>query len=120
MERVTGRNPLGSIELRASRWSGAQEATCAGRRTMTRSGHFANRPSERQQVAGGRTDRPSGACEAMHRPRSLDYVFTLAETRLDDGAGKGVGKLSVDAKVGVDTLKPGWWKSRNSAASPDV
>ena len=47
------------------------------------------------------TDRPISAWEAMNRPRSMDYDFTLADIRFD-GDGKGVGKLSVAAKIRVD------------------
>lgn len=62
--------------------------------------HFAR---ERKLEDGGRqivlaTDRPIGSWEAMQRPRSIDYDFTLADIRFD-GDGKGVGKLSVAAKI---------------------
>ena len=65
--------------------------------------HFAR---ERKLDDGGRqivlaTDRPISAWEAMNRPRSMDYDFTLADIRFD-GDGKGVGKLSVAAKIRVD------------------
>jgi hypothetical protein len=65
--------------------------------------HFAR---ERKLEDGGRqivlaTDRPISAWEAMNRPRSMDYDFTLADIRFD-GDGKGVGKLSVAAKIRVD------------------
>lgn len=65
--------------------------------------HFAR---ERKLDDGGRqivlaTDRPISAWEAMNRPRSADYDFTLADIRFD-GDGKGVGKLSVAAKVSVN------------------
>ncbi len=61
---------------------------------------------ERKLDDGGRqivlaTDRPISAWEAMNRPRSMDYDFTLADIRFD-GDGKGVGKLSVAAKIRVD------------------
>jgi hypothetical protein len=65
--------------------------------------HFAR---ERKLEDGGRqivlaTDRPISAWEAMNRPRSADYDFTLADIRFD-GDGKGVGKLSVAAKIRVN------------------
>ena len=65
--------------------------------------HFAR---ERKLEDGGRqivlaTDRPISAWEAMNRPRSADYDFTLADIRFD-GDGKGVGKLSVAAKVRIN------------------
>jgi hypothetical protein len=65
--------------------------------------HFAR---ERKMDDGGRqivlaTDRPISAWEAMNRPRSMDYDFTLADIRFD-GDGKGVGKLSVAAKIRID------------------
>ena len=65
--------------------------------------HFAR---ERKLDDGGRqivlaTDRPISAWEAMNRPRSTDYDFTLADIRFD-GDGKGVGKLSVAAKIRVN------------------
>lgn len=64
--------------------------------------HFAR---ERKLDDGGRqiilgTDRPISAWEAMNRPRSSDYEFTIADIRFD-GDGKGVGKLAVAAKVTV-------------------
>jgi hypothetical protein len=65
--------------------------------------HFAR---DRKLDDGGRqivlaTDRPISAWEAMNRPRSADYDFTLADIRFD-GDGKGVGKLSVAAKIRVN------------------
>ena len=65
--------------------------------------HYAR---ERKLEDGGRqivvaTDRPISTWEAMNRPRSADYDFTLADIRFD-GDGKGVGKLSVAAKVSVN------------------
>jgi hypothetical protein len=65
--------------------------------------HFAR---EAKLEDGGRqivlaTDRPISAWEAMNRPRSMDYDFTLVDIRFD-GDGKGVGKLSVAAKIRTD------------------
>jgi hypothetical protein len=65
--------------------------------------HYAR---ERKLEDGGRqivvaTDRPISTWEAMDRPRSVDYDFTIADIRFD-GDGKGVGKLSVAAKVSVN------------------
>ena len=65
--------------------------------------HYAR---ERKLEDGGRqivlaTDRPMSYWEAANRPRSADYDFTIADIRFD-GDGKGVGKLSVAAKVSVN------------------
>jgi hypothetical protein len=65
--------------------------------------HYAR---ERKLEDGGRqvvvaTDRPMSHWEAANRPRSADYDFTIADIRFD-GDGRGVGKLSVAAKVSVN------------------
>ena len=65
--------------------------------------HFAR---ERKLEDGGRqivlaTDRPMSYWEAANQPRSAEYDFTIADIRFD-GDGKGVGKLSVAAKVSVN------------------
>jgi hypothetical protein len=44
------------------------------------------------------TDRPMSFWEAMNKPRSADYAFTLAEIRLR-ADGKGEGKLVPAAKI---------------------
>jgi hypothetical protein len=80
--------------------------------------HFAR---ERKLEDGGRqivlaTDRPIGAWEAMNRPRSADYEFTIADIRFD-GDGKGVGKLAVAAKVSTDD-KTGNIEIENFSSEP--
>jgi hypothetical protein len=47
------------------------------------------------------TDRPMSFWEAVQRPRSADYQFTLAEIRLRPD-GKGEGKLVPAAKIDYD------------------
>jgi hypothetical protein len=44
------------------------------------------------------TDRPIGFWEAVNRPRSIDYPFTVIELQLDEN-GEGVGKLSIATKL---------------------
>ena len=43
------------------------------------------------------TDRPIGYWEAVNRPRSIDYPFTVIEFHLKDGAGEG--KMSLATKI---------------------
>ena len=79
--------------------------------------HFAR---ERKLEDGSRqivlaTDRPISAWEAMNRPRSMDYDFTVADIRFD-GDGKGVGKLTVAAKISVN--KDGAIEIENFANEP--
>ena len=79
--------------------------------------HFAR---ERKLEDGGRqivvaTDRPMSFWEAANRPRSADYDFTLADIRFD-GDGKGVGKLTVAAKISVN--KDGAIEIENFANEP--
>jgi hypothetical protein len=47
------------------------------------------------------TDRPIGLWEAVNRPRTIDYPFTLIEMRLDN-KGNGEGKLSLATKIIYD------------------
>ena len=47
------------------------------------------------------TDRPIGFWEASHRPRTIDYPFTLVEVRLNSD-GEGEGKLSLATKITAD------------------
>ena len=80
--------------------------------------HFAR---ERKLEDGGRqivlaTDRPIGAWEAMNRPRSADYEFTVADIRFD-GDGKGVGKLAVAAKITTND-KTGAIEIENFSSEP--
>jgi len=62
--------------------------------------HFAR---QRNEADGGRmvflmTDRYVGAWEAMNRPRTIDYPFTLIQLQLGKD-GKGVGKASIATKI---------------------
>ena len=62
--------------------------------------HFAR---QRPEADGGRmvflmTDRYVGAWEAMNRPRTMDYPFTLIQLQLDK-AGRGVGKASIATQI---------------------
>jgi hypothetical protein len=62
--------------------------------------HFAR---QRGEDEGGRmvflmTDRYIGVWEAMNRPRTIDYPFTLIQLELDKN-GKGVGKASIATKI---------------------
>jgi hypothetical protein len=62
--------------------------------------HFAR---QRPEAEGGRmvflmTDRYVTAWEAMNRPRTIDYPFTLIQLQLDK-AGKGVGKASIATRI---------------------
>lgn len=62
--------------------------------------HFAR---QRPEAEGGRmiflmTDRYINAWEAMNRPRTIDYPFTLIQLQLDR-EGKGVGKASIATKI---------------------
>src|SRR5262245_51903314 len=61
---------------------------------------------ERPGRDGGRdvvlaTDRPISYWEAVNRPRSIDYPFTLIQIHLD-AHGKGEGKLAIAAKITAD------------------
>ena len=62
--------------------------------------HFA---MQKPEAEGGRmvflmTDRYIGAWEAMNRPRTIDYPFTLIQLQLDKD-GRGVGKASIATKI---------------------
>src|SRR6478736_4653763 len=62
--------------------------------------HFAR---QKPEAEGGRmiflmTDRYVNAWEAMNRPRTIDYPFTLIQLQLDKD-GNGVGKASVATKI---------------------
>jgi len=61
---------------------------------------------QRSSAEGGReiflmTDRYVGAWEAMNRPRTIDYPFTLIQLQLDD-QGRGVGKASIATQITQD------------------
>ena len=65
--------------------------------------HFAR---QRSEPDGGRmiflmTDRYIGAREAMNRPRTIDYPFTLIQLDLDK-SNRGVGKASVATQITQD------------------
>jgi hypothetical protein len=47
------------------------------------------------------TDRPVALWEAVNRPRSIDYPFTLIELHVDR-SGEGEGKMSVATKINFD------------------
>jgi len=62
--------------------------------------HFAR---QKPDAEGGRmvflmTDRYITGWEAMNRPRTLDYPFTLVQLQLDR-EGKGVGKASIATRI---------------------
>jgi hypothetical protein len=70
--------------------------------------HFAR---QRPEAEGGRTivlatDRYITGWEAINRPRTIDYPFTLIQLQLDRN-DQGVGKLSVATKITVkgDTIE---------------
>ena len=46
------------------------------------------------------TDRPISMWEAVNRPRSIDYPFTLIELRLNDRL-EGEGKLNLAARIDI-------------------
>jgi hypothetical protein len=50
------------------------------------------------------TDRPVGIFEAVNRPRSIDYPFTLIEMHVDR-QNQGEGKMSVATKITFDKKK---------------
>jgi hypothetical protein len=65
--------------------------------------HFAR---QRPGKDGGReiflmTDRYVGAWEAINRPRTIDYPFTLIQLQLDKD-GRGVGKASIATQITQD------------------
>jgi hypothetical protein len=60
------------------------------------------------------TDRPIGFWEAVNRPRTIDYPFTVIELQMD-GKGEGVGKLSIATKL---TLSGGVLTLENFANQP--
>jgi hypothetical protein len=65
--------------------------------------HFAR---QKPEAEGGRmiflmTDRYVTAWEAMRRPRTIDYPFTLIQLQMDRN-DKGVGKASIATKITQD------------------
>lgn len=60
--------------------------------------------AQHQEAEGGRmiflmTDRPIRMWEAMNRPRTIDYPFTLIQLQVDKD-GNGVGKAMKDGPIG--------------------
>lgn len=58
---------------------------------------------QRQEAEGGRmiflmTDRPIRMWEAVNRPRTIDYPFTLIQLQVDKD-GNGVGKASIATRI---------------------
>ena len=47
------------------------------------------------------TDRRIGFWEAVNRPRTIDYPFTIIELRVDQ-SGTGEGKMSIATKITMD------------------
>lgn len=141
-----GRANAGRIEIVIERWSSERErdalittlkdkgsdALLSQLQKMPRVGYIRNANGgsvgwdlhfarERKLEDGGRqiilgTDRPIGAWEAMNRPRSSDYEFTVADIRFD-GDGKGVGKLAVAAKITTND-KTGAIEIENFSSEP--
>jgi hypothetical protein len=121
-----GRSGAGTIEIAVDRWSTDAErdrllTTLMERgadklldvlRDMRRVGyirspnslgydlHYARRtplPDGGERVVLA-TDRPVGFWEAVNRPRSIDYPFTIIELHLN-ADGEGEGKLSIATKI---------------------
>jgi hypothetical protein len=121
-----GRSGAGTIEIAVDRWSTDAErdrllTTLMDRgadklldvlRDMRRVGyirspnslgydlHYARRtplPDGGERVVLA-TDRPVGFWEAVNRPRSIDYPFTIIELHLN-ADGEGEGKLSIATKI---------------------
>jgi hypothetical protein len=75
---------------------------------------------QRPEADGGRmvvlmTDRYIGGWEAMHRPRTIDYPFTLVQLELDK-AGSGKGKASIFTRI--TETKDGTIELENFANEP--
>ena len=119
----------GSIQINVDRWSTmaerqrlvpalreggpdsllkmVQDLKPVGRiRTPDSIGYELRYAQQRPGKDGGRdivlmTDRPVSFWEAVNRPRSIDYPFTLIEIHINrDGTGEG--KLSVAARITAD------------------
>jgi hypothetical protein len=79
--------------------------------------HFAR---QRPEAEGGQmiflmTDRYIGAWEAVNRPRTIDYPFTLIQLQIDK-SGKGVGKASVYTRI--TQAKDGTIELENFSSQP--
>jgi len=84
-----------------------QDTRPVGRiRTPDSIGYDLHYAAERPGKDGGRdvilaTDRPISFWEAVNRPRSVDYPFTIVQLHMKND-GTGEGKLAVAAKVTGD------------------
>jgi len=84
-----------------------QHVKAVGRiRTPDSIGYELRYAVERPGRDGGRdvilaTDRPISFWEAVNRPRSIDYPFTLIQIHMN-ADGKGEGKLAVATKITAD------------------
>lgn len=75
---------------------------------------------QRPKPDGGRmiflmTDRYIGAWEAVNRPRTIDYPFTLIQLDVDK-SGNGVGKASIYTKI--TQVKGGTIELENFSSAP--
>jgi len=84
-----------------------QDMKSVGRiRTPDSIGYDLRYSQQRPDRDGGRdivlvTDRPISFWEAVNRPRSVDYPFTLIQLHIDND-GKGEGKLAIATKITAD------------------
>lgn len=79
--------------------------------------HFARQqplPEGGQRIVLG-TDRYIGSWEALNRPRTIDYPFTVIELEVDKN-GQGVGKASLYTKI--TATRDGNIELENFASSP--
>ena len=92
-----------ALESHTFRGVGEIELPAPGLGSLNYDLHFAR---QRPDAEGGRmiflmTDRYVGAWEAMNRPRTIDYPFTLIQLQLDRN-GRGVGKASIATQITQD------------------
>jgi hypothetical protein len=125
----TNRGGTGMVQMNVDRWStpterqtmlqallekgpdgllnAMQHVKAVGRiRTPDSIGYELRYAVERRGRDGGRdvvlaTDRPISFWEAVNRPRSIDYPFTLIQIHMNPD-GKGEGKLAVATKITAD------------------
>ena len=123
------RGRAGQIQINVDRWStqaersqlvgallekgpdallkAVQNMRSVGRiRTPDSIGYELRYAQQRPGAEGGRdivlvTDRPISFWEAVNRPRSVDYPFTLIQIHMDRD-GKGEGKLAIATKITAD------------------
>jgi hypothetical protein len=116
----------GTVVISIDRWSAAAERTTLVRtlrekgpsalldalqdmrpvgriRTPDSLGYDLRYAQQTRAEDGGRrivmaTDRPIGFWEAWHRPRSVDYPFTVIQMHIDRD-GRGTGTMSVATKI---------------------